>query len=387
MTNYDRKMEARKAATQKAKKDKNVALVIAIVAVVIIIGAVVWAKVAAPIREKAAAKETYCKIGSHEVSKVEYDYFYYTTVNEYINMYGSFLQYMGLDTTQDFDDQMYDENKTWKDAFDDMTTGRIQAVFAYYDDAVKNGFTYDEATAYESYKNGIEDAAKTANYSVADYYKGMFGKYATEEGLENVVKTTLMADAYMDKLTEDNAPSAEKIESYYAEHKDDYDKVSFYAVTVEDEGDEPSFANAKEKAEGINTIVSEGGDFDTTASAVVPFPEGTSSYLSTDLAKSYINSKYSDWLFDAARVKGDVTLVEDEENNRCYVVQFEERKQSDDYADSIKSKLSSEAVSEYMKPIFDQYEITDVKGDLKFLLIDEDEESEEATDAEESDEE
>ena len=33
-----------------------------------------------------------------------------------------------------------------------------------------------------------------------------------------------------------------------------------------------------------------------------------------------------------------------------------------------------------MKPLFDQYEIIDVKGDLKFLLIDDDEETEDLKD-------
>ena len=371
MTSYDRKMEARRAAEEKAKKDKLVTTVVVIVALLMIVGAVIWAKLAAPMRDKADAKKTFCMIGSHEVNRAEYDYFYYSTVNEYLNMYGSFLPYMGLDTSKDFDSQMYDEDKTWKDAFDDMTTGRIQAVYAYYDDAEKNGFTYDVETGYADFLKGIEDAAQSANYTVDKYYQAMYGKYSSEEALEKVVKTTLTADAYMNKLTEDNAPSDEEIESYYAEHKDDYDKVSYYAVTVDDsESEEPSFDKAKEQAEGIREKVAAGEDFDKVASEVVPFSDGTSSYLSTGLTKSYINSAFSDWLFDASRAKGDVTVIEDEEDESCYVVAFEERTEATDYAASIKSTLSSEAVNEYMKPLFDNYPVTDVAGELKYLLID-----------------
>ena len=264
-----------------------------------------------------------------------------------------------------------------------MTTGRIQAVYAYYDDAAKNGFSYDVESDYAAYITNLESAASSAGYTVENYYKGMFGQYASEESLEDIVKVTLTADAYMDKLTADFAPSEDEIKAYYAENKDDYDTVSYYAVTVSDDSEEPSFAKAKEQADGILAKVQAGEDFDKVSSEVVPFPEGTSSYLSTDLTKSYINSKYSDWLFDAARVKGDVTLVEDEENNRCYVVAFEERKEAADYAESIKSKLSSEKVSEYMKPLYENYPVTDVKGELEYLLIQNEEDAEdEATDEE-----
>lgn len=66
----------------------------------------------------AAVHNTYVKIGDHEITKVEYDYYYNNAVNSYLSMYGSYLPYMGLDTSKDFAQQQYTDNMTWKDYFD-----------------------------------------------------------------------------------------------------------------------------------------------------------------------------------------------------------------------------------------------------------------------------
>ena len=79
-------------------------------------------------------------------------------MNNYINTYGSFISYLGLDTSVDFDKQQYDETKTWKDYFDQMTVDeQIKPIFALLDEAQKNGFTYDAAEDYDAYVASIQE--------------------------------------------------------------------------------------------------------------------------------------------------------------------------------------------------------------------------------------
>ena len=52
-------------------------------------------------KEKSA---TYVTIGEHEIKKAEYDYYFYGAVNTLYSYYGTYLNYMGLDLTQDFRD-------------------------------------------------------------------------------------------------------------------------------------------------------------------------------------------------------------------------------------------------------------------------------------------
>ena len=70
--------------------------------------------------------ETYVMIGEHEVKKAEYDYYFYSGVNTMYSYYGTYLNYMGLDLSQDFSTQQYSETMTsppchpvefWSDPF------------------------------------------------------------------------------------------------------------------------------------------------------------------------------------------------------------------------------------------------------------------------------
>ena len=78
-----------------------------------------------------------------------------------------------------------------------------------------------------------------------------------------------------------------------------------------------------------------------------------------------------DWLFDEGRKNGDLTVLSDENTNRCYVVEFLGRKEDEENTNTaISNTLAGEAVGAYLREKMDQYEVTDVTGDLKYLLMD-----------------
>ena len=119
-TRYDRKMEKRRKQKEKEEKEEKAAKIIGrilgiaiVAALVIIVGTSVFSRV-------SAVKGTYIQVGDATISKLEYDYYYNSTVNSYITSYGSILPYMGLDTSADFDTQAYSDNLSWKDAFDQL---------------------------------------------------------------------------------------------------------------------------------------------------------------------------------------------------------------------------------------------------------------------------
>ena len=181
-TKYDRKMEARKQQKIKEQREEKItkavtaAIGIGLAAVVIISVAVSF------ISKNNALNGTYVKIGNHELSQVEYDYYYQTTVNNYLTSYASILPYFGVDTSVDFDKQEYmGSGMTWKDMFDEMTVEQIKQNKAMVDDAQKTGFTYDAAEDYAGFVSNIEQGAASAGLSVKQYYKETFGAYATEK--------------------------------------------------------------------------------------------------------------------------------------------------------------------------------------------------------------
>ena len=68
---------------------------------IVVLVALVCLVASFPIRTYLATHETYVVVNGEAVNKVEFDYQYNLTKNNYITQYGSYLTYFGLDTSKD----------------------------------------------------------------------------------------------------------------------------------------------------------------------------------------------------------------------------------------------------------------------------------------------
>ncbi len=383
-TKYDRKMEARRQQKLKDERQEKMMKTVGIVLGIVVILAVVVSIAIPVVRKSSALKGTYVKIGEHELTQVEYDYYYNVAVNNYLSAYSSILPYMGLDTSIDFAEQMYSENQTWKDLFDEMTVDQIRQSKALLDDAKKNGFAYDTTADYDSFVSEFETAAQTAGVSVSEYYKTNFGDYATEKNMEPLVKDGLLTSAYYDELLTQNAPSEEEIKAYYEENKQSYDKVdyrsfNFTTELAEDASEEEISAamdELKEKAEAMMKARKDGEDFEAlclenaSENTKENYEDPDSEYSLTEGRKySSVSAVMSDWLYDESRKAGDITVLADETYHQYYVVEFVKRYYDEADDATISNALASERVSEYTNGLMENYPVTDVKGELLYLTM------------------
>ena len=76
VTRYDRKVQRRKEEEQKAKKRKMISRVVGVV----ILAAIIIGLASIPIRNYAARHSTYITVGGHDITKVEFDYYYNLSV-------------------------------------------------------------------------------------------------------------------------------------------------------------------------------------------------------------------------------------------------------------------------------------------------------------------
>ncbi len=384
MTNYDKKKEARIAKQKQEEKSKKITKMI-VTAVGILLAAAVVFSIANPIYQKQKAlNSTYVSIGTHDVKKVEYDFYYNLSVTNYLNTYGSYLALMGLDTTKDFSEQEYAEGKTWKDNFDELTVSQLQQVKILSDEIEKNGFTFDVLEQYTQFKEGAAAAAETAKVSVKQYYKNTYGKYATEENIKPLEEEFLLTTAYYQKLIEDNKPADKEVTQLYEENKKDYDAVdyhrfSFKAETAEDATEEQiaeAMVPMKEKAEEMMARVQKGEDFETLCIEYAA-DDAKAEYEDTETEKSLTEdgrytgapAAFNEWLYDESRKAGDMTVAEDITNKCYYVVKFEKREKPENTDSSISTSLSQKAVGEMILELEKNYEVKDVAGDLKYLTI------------------
>ena len=102
VTKYDLKMQRRKEQKEKAAREERVSRIIGIAVVV----ALVCLVASFPIRNYLTINGTYVTVNGEKISKAEFDYNYNVARSSYLNQYGAYLGYFGLDMTKDVDTQM-----------------------------------------------------------------------------------------------------------------------------------------------------------------------------------------------------------------------------------------------------------------------------------------
>ncbi len=365
-TKYDRKMAERAKEKKKEERQLKIMKIVGVILCVAVVVAIVAPIITNAVKKQQALNGTYVKIGDHKLSELEYDYYYYSAVNNYIGTYGSFMSYLGLDTSVDFDKQQYDETMTWKDYFDQMTVNeQIKPIFALLDEAQKNGFTYDATEEYDAYVASLQEAADNAGVSLSVYYKNYFGPYATASNVEEFIKSGYVASAYYEQLVADNAPTAEEVKAYYEANRNTYDQVDYKSIAFETpEFDEE--AADEEKAKDLEDRQKQAEE----ALASIENGDTVEGFELTEGAKySAVPSSAAEWLFDDARAEGDIQVFTDDSTSNVYVVQFVKKFYDEANDETISSLLASQTVSAQLQEAADGYEVIDVKGDLKYLTI------------------
>ena len=281
-----------------------------------------------------------------------------------------------------------------------MTVEQIRQSKALADDAAATGFVYEtEEEDYASFQEGFKSRADQAGVSVADYYKKMFGDYATEAKIEPFVKETLLVSAYSNKLMEDNKPTDAEIRETYTSDKKSYDKVdymlyTFAADVTEDTSDEDAAKAMEalaERAQIMTNACRTGEDFQTLADQYdaekaetadttedADTEDTASSNLIEQASYSAVSSVYADWLFDESRAEGDTEYFEDADNHKYYVIQFVGRQMDENAFSTISDQLASQKVNDYTQKLMENYPVTDVAGELVYLTLPE--ETDESTD-------
>ncbi|MCH5343921.1 MAG: hypothetical protein J1E64_07770 [Acetatifactor sp.] len=332
VTKYDLKMQRRREEKEREKRREKISTAVGAVIVVALICLVA----SFPLRNYLAVHGTYVEIGGEKISRVEYDYNFNYTLSSYVNSdEGMFSYYFGLDTSKDLSSQMYTDTLTWKDFFDEMTVENIKHNKALLREIEAEGFTYDTSEEFAAYEENIRADAKTAGVSVKEYVAQLYGEYATLSRISGYVKQNMLLNAYYDKVAEENAPSDEEIEAYYQENKDDYDVVDYRLLTFDAElPTEPTELADPVTGEAAGTTADyqpSDAEIDKAmedAKALADAAEatvGTEGTLNEGASMLYTATALSDWLFDETRTAGDTAVIEDADNYRYYVVEFESR--------------------------------------------------------------
>ncbi len=324
-THYDMKMEQRAKAKKRAKKEQTAWRITGI----IILAAICAFILSFPIRHYMAIHETICTIGGRNVSRVEFDYNYNMVKNAYMNSYGQYLSYYGMDSAH-IEEETYDGNLTFRDYFEQEAVERIKQTVALADEIKREGYTADITSDYDTYVETMKDSADEAGISLGELYKQSLGEYATPRRIEPLVRESLLVSQFSDDKQNSFAPTDDEIDARYVEEADDYDLFDYRLTRIDAELPEAPTELADEGA----AVADDGSYTPSDAEVEAAMKEAKELadqaegriFQDGDLHEgekaSSVVYQIRNWLLDSSRKNGDSTVVEADTINCYYVVGF-----------------------------------------------------------------
>ncbi|MBP5281523.1 MAG: hypothetical protein J6Z22_03395, partial [Lachnospiraceae bacterium] len=332
MTKYDLKMQRRKEEKEREARAQKISTAVGVFILLAILAIVA----SFPIRAYISLNKTYITVGNDKVTEVEFDYCYYTVVNNYVSQYSQYLSWFGLDLSKDLSQQAYSDTRSWQDYFEEMTVDSLRRNKALKADAEAKGFTADITEDYNKIVEQQKASAKEAGISLSKYLRQNFGQYATLSRIKPFIEEALFVNKYYEKLNKDMTPDAATIQATYEGDPKSYDSVDYrinqFAAELPTEPTELAdpVDESAEKDENAEYTPSE-AEIAAAMADAKRHAEAALATVKTDgeevtgILYASANDVIRDWLFDDARKAGDTTVLEDTEDHKYYCVEFEKK--------------------------------------------------------------
>ncbi len=336
----DRKTLLKQEEELRKKKAKTKWTVGSILAVILVV-AILIAGSTIPYTATTAVT-----IKDAKYTPAEVNYYVGAQYANFLNTYGSYASYFGLDTQYGISGlaaQEYTEGTSWLDYFTEMALEQMTQIKALCDYAKANGIslTAEETQSVDAEFTELETSVKNYGYASADaYFTANYGTGVTAKVARTCLLDSQLASKAYTSYQESLTYTDEELEEYYQglEGADDYFTYVYYTVPAEtvtetdEEGNETSAVNeetmaaAKAKAEEILAAYNKaktGSVEEKLNAAVASVADGETAYETTTRGGS-LNSAYAEFL-KGASTAGEATVVENAASTGYVVVAFESR--------------------------------------------------------------
>ena len=206
--------------------------------------------------------------------------------------------------------------------------------------AAEKGLTFDDDMQKEidSTLETFSTYAKKAGYSTSAYLKLMYGNNMTMSTFKSILKDTVLASHYQQDYIDSLTYTDEEVETYYNEHKNNFDVADYEYIYFKGTADSTKDAdgNTVKPTDEENAAAKEAA----SANANAALEAVRNGLLMEKAADNYDNGTYTDrptgtysgdavteWVFNEERQEGDLTLIESGDN--YYVVLFHSRGRND----------------------------------------------------------
>jgi len=172
----------------------------------------------------AAGDTVVATIGEHQLTNDKLQVYYWMEIQNFLNNYGAYAAYFGMDYTQPLDTQLEEEGLTWQQYFLDTALNNWHQVQSMNLMAKEAGLSLDaESAAYlEGLDDYLEQTAAANGVSVEELMVGNFGPGADKEDYRYFQELYLQGVPYYQAELEKMVPTQEDLETYFAEHEAEY---------------------------------------------------------------------------------------------------------------------------------------------------------------------
>ena len=297
----------------------------------------------APNAEVEAAKDTVvATAGEYELTLGELQMYYWQEVSGFLNQYGSYASYYGLDLTQSLDTQacMVQEGMTWQQYFLFSALNSWQTYQALDAEAGLAGYEMpaDYAEDLATMPERLEEQAATGGFDSAQSLMTFnVGSGCTIEDYLRFMEIYYHGYNYYNDFYQNATATPEEIEAMFAEHEEEYaangltkqtKAVDVRHILIYPEGatsetirtetfSEEAWAAGKANAQAILDQWLAGDATEESFAALAgEFTQdpgsATTGGLYTDVYEGQMVTNFNDWCFDPARQIGDYGIVETE---------------------------------------------------------------------------
>lgn len=291
--------------------------IVAVVCAVILVLAVAYTVV---VKNGVFEKRTVAmKIGDAEITAVEFNYTFNSILNEFYNNYNSYSYYYGksfdFEASTEFmkaNPCYYDSSKTWYEYFQDQTRKQLEEVYLVYNKAVSESMelSEDSRKSVDSSVESLKSTAAQYGYSLKDYLVRGYGRGMNEKLFRTYAERQLMASQYYTQYLEGLTYTDEQLQEKYDQDKNAFDLADYYSYTVTEKKTDDDSAEKEDLKAVADALMAAATDQEAFLAALKE-RVGESFEESTYLHKgvSYSDTDALNWVFDADRKAGDVTVI------------------------------------------------------------------------------
>ena len=298
-------------------------------------------------------RSTAVTIDGEDYGPAVVQYYYQSALNT--AYYNSVMGSSTFDYNVDPAEQVYDEEtgQTWRDYLLEQAIDDLTQVTVLVHAAEAEGYTLTQKDqAYLESELATLDITwrSSGSYdSLSRYLKLNYGSYMDEDTFHSLYADQVLADSYRQHYQDSLTYTDEEVNAYYAEHTNELDTFGYSVFTIQaavqeetDEEGNPVEKSNEEKAAEFETAKADalalaqelqakltaGSDAQALAEEYGDKVYNSSAHISA-VGSNFASAQYADWLYDASRKAGDVTLAENDRSDsfvyNYYVVQFDSR--------------------------------------------------------------